>query len=122
MSCPHCGSAQTQEQAKKTSLGYRCSGCKVRPRDVTLLDGSYDGAVRWRSWAGGRAVVGVGWGKEGPKKKEGGPAMPCPHCGLSQTQEQEKKTSLGYRTFRCPPCRRRFNERSGPPFNDLSVA
>jgi len=24
-------------------------------------------------------------------------------------------------TFRCPACRRRFNERSGAPFNDLSV-
>ncbi len=47
--------------------------------------------------------------------------MPCPHCGSFQTQEQEKKTSLGYRTFRCPACRRRFNERSGTPFNDLSV-
>jgi putative transposase len=28
---------------------------------------------------------------------------------------------LGYRTFRCPTCRRRFNERSGTLFNDLSV-
>jgi len=45
----------------------------------------------------------------------------CPGCGSSQTQEQHKKTSLGYRTFRCPACRRRFNERSGTPFNDLSV-
>jgi transposase-like protein len=32
-----------------------------------------------------------------------------------------QKTSLGYRTFRCPACRRRYNERSGTPFNDLSV-
>jgi transposase-like protein len=32
-----------------------------------------------------------------------------------------KQTSLGYRTFRCPACRRRYNERSGTPFNDLSV-
>ena len=32
-----------------------------------------------------------------------------------------KKTNLGYRTFRCPVCRRRYNERSGTPFNDLSV-
>ena len=23
--------------------------------------------------------------------------MPCPHCGSSQTQEQSKKTTLGYR-------------------------
>jgi putative transposase len=47
--------------------------------------------------------------------------VPCPHCGSSQTQEQEKTTSLGYRTFRCLACRRRFNERTGTPFNDLSV-
>jgi transposase-like protein len=47
--------------------------------------------------------------------------MPCPHCGAAQTQEQAKKTSLGYRAFRCPACRRRFNERSGTPFNDLWV-
>src|SRR5579863_6689988 len=32
-----------------------------------------------------------------------------------------KKTSLGYRTFRCVACKRRFDERSGTPFNDLSV-
>jgi len=48
-------------------------------------------------------------------------AVPCPHCGSSQTHEQEKKTRLGYQTFRCPACRRRFNERSGTPFNNLSV-
>ena len=47
--------------------------------------------------------------------------MPCPHCGSLQTQEQPKKTTLGYRTFRCLACRRRCNERSGTPFNDLSV-
>jgi transposase-like protein len=45
----------------------------------------------------------------------------CPHCGSAQTQEQAKKTSLSYRTFRCPACRRRFNERSGTPFNALRV-
>jgi hypothetical protein len=47
--------------------------------------------------------------------------MPCPHCGAAQAKEQAKKSSLGYRTFRCPACRRRFNERSGTPFNDLCV-
>ena len=47
--------------------------------------------------------------------------MPCPHCQSPHTQEQVKKTSLGYRTFRCTACSRRFNERSGTPFNDLSV-
>jgi transposase-like protein len=47
--------------------------------------------------------------------------MACPHCGSCRTQEQTKQTSLGYRTCRCAACRRRFNERSGTPFNDLSV-
>ena len=47
--------------------------------------------------------------------------MPCPHCGSSRIQEQPKRTSLGYRTFRCAACTRRSNERTGTPFNDLSV-
>jgi putative transposase len=47
--------------------------------------------------------------------------MPCPYCGSATTQEQRKRTSLGYRTFRCTACRRRFNERSSTPFNELSV-
>ena len=47
--------------------------------------------------------------------------MPCPHCESATTQEQPTRTSLGYRTFRCIACRRRFNERSGTPFNELSV-
>jgi putative transposase len=41
--------------------------------------------------------------------------MPCPHCGSATTQEQHKRTCLGYRTFRCVACWRRFNERSGTP-------
>ena len=45
--------------------------------------------------------------------------MPCPHCQSSRTQEQIKKTSLGYRTFRCAACTRRCNERTGTLFNDL---
>jgi hypothetical protein len=28
---------------------------------------------------------------------------------------------LGYRTFRCIACKRRFNERTGTPFNDLGA-
>ena len=28
-------------------------------------------------------------------------------------------TSLGYQRFNCPSCGRRFNERTGTPFNDL---
>ena len=29
------------------------------------------------------------------------------------------RTALGSRRFRCQACRRRFNERTGTPFNDL---
>ena len=47
--------------------------------------------------------------------------MPYPYCQSSRTREQIKKTGAGYRTFRCVACRRRFNERSGTPFNDLRV-
>ena len=33
----------------------------------------------------------------------------------------ERATTLGYRLFRCRPCRRTFNERTGTPFNHLQV-
>src|SRR5919202_3177731 len=45
--------------------------------------------------------------------------MPCPHCASPATQQQLRNTALGYRTFRCAACRRRFNERSGTPCNFL---
>ena len=47
--------------------------------------------------------------------------MPRSHCRLSRTREQIKRTSLGYRTFRCPACTRGCNERSGTPSSDLRV-
>ena len=37
--------------------------------------------------------------------------MNCPHCLSSATKEQQKKTTLGCRTFRSSVCRRAFNER-----------
>lgn len=39
--------------------------------------------------------------------------MTCPYCLSATTKEQQKKTALGYRTFRCRGCQRAFNERSG---------
>src|SRR5512135_3817535 len=45
--------------------------------------------------------------------------MNCRHCASTATKEQTKKTSLGYRTFRCSACKRTFNERTGTPFNFL---
>src|SRR3954468_8817967 len=45
--------------------------------------------------------------------------MPCPHCAVNTTVEQPRRTALGYRTFRCPACRRICNERTGTPYNHL---
>ncbi len=45
--------------------------------------------------------------------------MPCPHCASPATAEQPRRTALGYRTFRCPTCRRTFNERTDTPYNHL---
>ncbi len=45
--------------------------------------------------------------------------MSCPHCLSTSTSRRKHRTSLGYRTFFCRDCGRRFNERTGSPFNDL---
>ncbi len=45
--------------------------------------------------------------------------MPCPHGAATTTTEQRRRTVLGYRTFRCPGCRRFCNERTGTPYNHL---
>jgi len=47
--------------------------------------------------------------------------VPCPHCAQTVAAELPRRTALGYRTFRCPRCRRSFNERTGTPFNHLQV-
>ncbi len=47
--------------------------------------------------------------------------MGCPYCQGDTTQELERVTALGYRLYRCRPCRRTFNERTGTPFNHLQV-
>ena len=45
--------------------------------------------------------------------------MACPHCAATATAEQVRRTALGYRTFRCPACRRLCNERTGAPDHRL---
>jgi transposase-like protein len=45
--------------------------------------------------------------------------MARPHCLSSYVSKRKHRTSLGYRTFCCRDCNKRFNERSGTPFNDL---
>jgi putative transposase len=43
----------------------------------------------------------------------------CPHCRSRSIRRRRQRTALGYRRFWCASCRRRFNERTGTPFNDL---
>jgi putative transposase len=45
--------------------------------------------------------------------------MTCPNCVSTSISRRKRRTALGYRTFFCQKCRRRFNERSGSRFNDL---
>ena len=45
--------------------------------------------------------------------------MACPVCASTATTKRKGRTALGYRRFRCRAYRRRFNERTGTPFNDL---
>jgi len=47
--------------------------------------------------------------------------MGCPYCQGDATLTLERTTALGYRLFRCRPCRRTFNERTGTPFNHPQV-
>ena len=45
----------------------------------------------------------------------------CPHCSSLTTTQLARKTSLGYKVFRCKECHRIFNERTGTPFNSLVI-
>src|SRR3954471_17619174 len=45
--------------------------------------------------------------------------MICPHCQSHRSRKLNRTTDLGYAAFRCPECRRKFNERTGTPFNFL---
>lgn len=45
--------------------------------------------------------------------------MNCPHCRSLVTNQLTKLTSLGYPTFRCSECGRKFNERTGTVYNHL---
>lgn len=45
--------------------------------------------------------------------------MNCPYCLSLATKQRNKKTSLGYRTYRCQQCQRTFHERTGTPCNSL---
>ena len=45
--------------------------------------------------------------------------MTCPHCHSTAIRRRKQRTALGYRRFSCANCDRRFNERTGTPFNEL---
>ena len=45
--------------------------------------------------------------------------MNCPHCQSANTSQYRKRTSLGYRIFRCYGCQVTFNERTGTVFNKV---
>jgi putative transposase len=45
--------------------------------------------------------------------------MLCPHCQSRHIRNLNRRTDLGYCLFRCGECDRRFNERTGTPFNYL---
>jgi putative transposase len=45
--------------------------------------------------------------------------MNCPYCLSLATKQRSKKTSPGYRTYRCQQCQRAFHERTGTPFHSL---
>ncbi|MEM9443126.1 MAG: IS6 family transposase [Pseudomonadota bacterium] len=45
--------------------------------------------------------------------------MDCPHCGGTGTTERVGLTAQVYRRYRCPACKRGFNERTGSLFNHL---
>ena len=40
---------------------------------------------------------------------------------MTTTAELPRRTALGYRAFRCPRCRRIFNERTGTPFDRVQL-
>ncbi len=43
--------------------------------------------------------------------------MSCPYCAATVTTALSRRTTLGYRMFRCRACRRTYNERTNTPFN-----
>ena len=45
--------------------------------------------------------------------------MTCPHCQSTEVRRRRRRTALGYRRFSCGGCHRRFNARTGTPFNEL---
>src|SRR5947199_10729645 len=47
--------------------------------------------------------------------------MNCPFCKNEKTHLRKKSTKLGYKTYYCGKCELTYNERTGTPFNNLSI-
>lgn len=45
--------------------------------------------------------------------------MTCPHCQSREISKRNGTTDLGDELLRCDTCCRKFNERTGTPFNHL---
>jgi transposase-like protein len=45
--------------------------------------------------------------------------MNCPHCQSKNTYCRTGTTVLGYKRYQCRDCQKRFNERTGTPYNFL---
>jgi putative transposase len=47
--------------------------------------------------------------------------MTCPRCQCREIRKLSQTMDLGYAVYHCQACRRRFNERTGTPFNFLEM-
>lgn len=48
--------------------------------------------------------------------------MQCPHCQSLNISPYQKRTHLSYPIYRCLDCKTMFNERTGPPFNNVQYS
>ncbi len=46
--------------------------------------------------------------------------MDCPYCQSHDTRQLPEETTLRYHRYQCCPCGRRYNERTGTPYNFLT--
>ena len=64
----------------------------------------------------------MGWGRMFVILRYFPAFMTCPHYHFFQTSRMSSTTDLGYPVFRCRACRRKFNERTGTPFDRLKFS
>ena len=93
----------------------RCRECS-RPRDRCA---SRSHTPRCRSRRGLRQIWGARLLGLASSEHGRGDAGELPALCISRHDQAQARTTLGYQRFNCRSCRRRFNERTGTPFNDL---